>query len=84
MQSCKNIELNYAQITVVNIKNLPLTVRIEVKEVTPHFPTVAADLAADGRLVFSLKRFSNWKVACELPPLRYFPYPRDIFKKQLT
>lgn len=41
---------------------LPLTVRIEVKDVTPHFPTVAADLAADGRLVFSLNKFSNWKV----------------------
>lgn len=37
----------------------PLIVRIEVKEVMPHLPTVAADLAADGLFVFSLKRLSK-------------------------
>jgi hypothetical protein len=40
-------------------QNLPLIVRIEVKEVMPHLPTVAADLAADGLFVFSLKRLSK-------------------------
>lgn len=32
---------------------------IDVKEVMPHFPTVPADLAADGRLLLSRKSLSN-------------------------
>jgi hypothetical protein len=40
-------------------QNLPLIVRIEVKEVMPHLPTVAADLAADGLFVFSLRGYQN-------------------------
>lgn len=32
---------------------------IDVKDVIPHFPTVPADLAAEGRLLFSLKSLSN-------------------------
>ena len=38
---------------------LILVLRMEVKEVIPHFPTVPADLAADGRLLFSRKSLSN-------------------------
>lgn len=52
---------------------LPLAVLMDVKEVIPHLPTVAADLAADGLLLFSLNKFSNWKLACEPAPLLYLP-----------
>jgi len=33
---------------------------IDVKDVIPHLPTVPADLAAEGRLLFSRKSLSNW------------------------
>ena len=51
-------------------KNEPLmlVLRIEVNEVIPHFPTVPADLAADGLLLFSLNNLSN----CMLPGVTLF------------
>lgn len=57
---------------------LPFKVRILVKLVIPHFPTEAADLAADGLLVFSLKRVSKWKLWW-LAPLLYLLKPLDMF-----
>lgn len=59
-------------------------VLIEVNEVMPHFPTVAADLAAEGRLLFSLNKLSNWKLVLWQLPLRYLPYPLDIFAQLAT
>lgn len=57
---------------------LPFKVRILVKLVIPHLPTEAADLAADGLLLFSLNNVSKWKLEW-LAPLLYFPNPRDMF-----
>lgn len=52
-----------------------LVLRMEVKDVIPHFPTVPADLAADGRLLFSLKSLSNCiLVVHTFPTLR----PKDF------
>lgn len=46
-------------------KHVPLilVLLMDVKDVIPHLPTVPADLAADGRLLFSRKSLSN----CILP-----------------
>lgn len=60
-------------------RDKPFNVRIDVNEVIPHFPTVAADRAAEGLLLFSLNKLSKWKLEWVPPPRRYFPYPRDIF-----
>lgn len=46
----------------IRLEHSPLIVRIDVNEVIPHFPTVAADLAADGLLLFSLNKLSKWKL----------------------
>lgn len=54
---------------------------MDVQEITPHFPTVAADWAAEGRFLFSFKYLSNWILACGtlLTFLLYtLEYPRDI------
>lgn len=37
----------------------PFTARMDVNDVMPHLPTVAADRAAEGLLLFSLKILSK-------------------------
>ncbi|KAF5289500.1 hypothetical protein FQA39_LY15055 [Lamprigera yunnana] len=55
----------------------PFIVRMDVNDVTPHFPIVPVDLAAEGQLLFSFKSLSNCKWVWQFAR-RYFPYPRDI------
>lgn len=62
--------------SVSPVVRIPLIVRVDVKEVMPHLPTVAADRAADGRLLFSLNKLSKWKLECEAAaaaPRLYLP-----------
>lgn len=61
----------------VNFDPVGLTLRMDVKDVIPHFPTVPVDLAAVGLLVLALAALSNCILVCSavLGWLEYFPRP---------